>query len=83
MTDSSPQSPSEAPAAVRRDVLPIPDAKHVGLTTYDAKDPNTNYPPITTLRPPKGAPNVLIVLIDDVGFRRLVSLWRALQHPDC
>jgi arylsulfatase A-like enzyme len=68
MTDSSPQSPSEAPAAVRRDVLPIPDAKHVGLTTYDAKDPNTHYPPITTLRPPKGAPNVLIVLIDDVGF---------------
>ena len=51
-----------------REHLPIPDPKHVGLTTYDAKDPNTKYPPITTLRPPKGAPNVLIVLIDDVGF---------------
>ncbi len=24
---------------VQRDILPIPDAKHVGLTTYDAKDP--------------------------------------------
>jgi arylsulfatase A-like enzyme len=53
---------------VRRDILPIPDAKHVGLTTYDAKDPDTTYPPITMLRPPEGAPNVLIVLIDDVGF---------------
>src|SRR6478609_3940157 len=53
---------------VRRDILPIPDEKHVGLTTYDAKDPNTTYPPITMLRPPEGAPNVLIVLIDDVGF---------------
>nr|WP_237572358.1 arylsulfatase [Mycolicibacterium lacusdiani] len=53
---------------VRRDILPIPDPQHVGLTTYDAKDPNTKYPPITTLRPPEGAPNVLIVLIDDVGF---------------
>lgn len=51
-----------------REYLPIPDPKHVGLTTYDAKDPNTKYPPITELRPPKGAPNVLIVLIDDVGF---------------
>ncbi len=51
-----------------REHLPIPDPKHVGLTTYDAKDPNTKYPPITELRPPKGAPNVLIVLIDDVGF---------------
>ncbi len=29
-----------------REQLPIPDPKHVGLTTYDAKDPNTNYPPI-------------------------------------
>jgi arylsulfatase A-like enzyme len=54
--------------AVRRDILPIPDAAHVGLTTYDAKDPDTKYPPITMLRPPEGAPNVLIVLIDDVGF---------------
>lgn len=53
---------------VRRDVLPIPDPKHVGLTTYDAKDPDTKYPPIVALRPPKGAPNVLVVLIDDVGF---------------
>jgi arylsulfatase A-like enzyme len=51
-----------------REYLPIPDLKHVGLTTYDAKDPNTSYPPITELRPPTGAPNVLIVLIDDVGF---------------
>ena len=59
-------APEQAP--VRRDILPIPDVKHVGLTTYDAKDPDTTYPPITMLRPPRGAPNVLIVLIDDVGF---------------
>jgi arylsulfatase len=51
-----------------RTILPIPDEHSVGLTTYDAKDPNTTYPPITALRPPKGAPNVLLVLIDDVGF---------------
>ena len=55
-------------AEVRRDILPIPDVKHVGLTTYDAKDPDTTYPPIVALRPPAGAPNVLIVLLDDVGF---------------
>jgi arylsulfatase len=53
---------------VKRDVLPIPDAQHVGVTTYDAKDPDTKFPPITQLRPPDGAPNVLIVLIDDVGY---------------
>jgi len=53
---------------IQRTVLPIPDQPHVGLTTYDAKDPDTKYPPIRDLRPPKGAPNVLIILIDDVGF---------------
>ena len=51
-----------------RDVLPIPDRQHVGLTTYDAKDPDTSFPPIEPLRPPAGAPNVLVVLLDDVGF---------------
>jgi len=53
---------------LQRSVLPIPDPRHVGLTTYDAKDPETSYPPIERLRPPAGAPNVLIVLIDDAGF---------------
>jgi arylsulfatase A-like enzyme len=58
----------EAAGEIRRDILPMPDRQHVGLTTYDANDPNTKYPPITTVQPPAGAPNVLIVLIDDVGF---------------
>ena len=51
-----------------RQILPIPDKQYVGVTTYDAKDPDTKFPPIEQLRPPKGAPNVLIVLIDDTGF---------------
>jgi arylsulfatase A-like enzyme len=55
-------------ADVKRDILPIPDVVHVGITTYDARDPNTKYPPIEPLRPPEGAPNVLIMLLDDVGF---------------
>ncbi|HEX7879568.1 MAG TPA: arylsulfatase [Candidatus Eisenbacteria bacterium] len=53
---------------VSRTVLPIPDRPHVGLTTFDAKDPDTKYPPIRELRPPEGAPNVLVILLDDVGF---------------
>lgn len=55
-------------AGLNRNILPIPDSQFVGLTTYDAKDPNTKYPPIKELRPPKGSPNVLIILIDDAGF---------------
>jgi arylsulfatase len=52
----------------KREILPIPDIPAPGLTTYDAKDPDTTYPPIEPWLPPKGAPNVLLVLIDDVGF---------------
>jgi arylsulfatase len=53
---------------IQREILPNPDQPHTGLITYDAKDPDTKFPPIEPLRPPKGAPNVLIVLLDDVGF---------------
>jgi arylsulfatase len=51
-----------------RHVLPIPDQPHAGLITYDAKDPDTSFPPIEPLRPPEGAPNVLVILLDDAGF---------------
>ena len=55
-------------AHVQRGTLPIPDRQHLGLVTYDAKDPDTAFPSIEPLLPPEGAPNVLIVLLDDVGF---------------
>ena len=53
---------------VQRTVLPIPDQPRKGLVLYDAKDPENKYPPINQLRPPGGAPNVLLILIDDAGF---------------
>ena len=53
---------------VQRSVLPIPQAQPVGFTPYDAKDPKVAYPPIVPLRPPAGAPNVLVILVDDCGF---------------
>lgn len=59
---------SEVDEQSKRASLPIPDRGHTGLVTYDAKDPDTSFPPIEPLRPPKGAPNVLIILLDDVGF---------------
>jgi arylsulfatase A-like enzyme len=53
---------------VQRQVLPVPDQPYQGLITYDAKDPDSAFAPIVPLRPPAGAPNVLVVLIDDAGF---------------
>jgi len=59
---------SNQPDRHARTMLPIPDRPKPGLTTYDAKDPDTAYPPIEPLYPPDGAPNVLVVLLGDVGF---------------
>ena len=56
-----------------------------GSPPNDAKDPATSYPPITPLRPPAGAPNVLVVLIDDVGFgaaRQMEIYAGFLEHTD-
>lgn len=53
---------------IQRSVLPIPDQPGFGLVTYDARDPDTKFPPVEPLRPPEGAPNVLVILLDDVGF---------------
>jgi arylsulfatase A-like enzyme len=81
MPSSSNNGQSESPA-VRRDILPIPDIAHVGLTTYDAKDPDTSYPPIQDVRPPATAPNVVVILIDDVGFGASSAFGGPCQTPN-
>jgi arylsulfatase len=67
--------------SIRREVLPIPDRNTVSLTTFDAKESETKYPPIRELRPPKGAPNVLIVLLDDVGFGASSTFGGPINTP--
>src|SRR6184192_2212923 len=65
-----------------RSHLPIPDRPRTGLITYDAKDPETKYPPIPQLRPPKGAPNILVILIDDAGFGASSAFGGPCQTPN-
>jgi arylsulfatase len=55
-------------ASADGEMLPIPDRPYDGPVFEDAKDPAAAFPPIEPLRPPDGAPNVLIILLDDVGF---------------
>src|SRR4051812_26542818 len=67
---------------MQRTVLPIPDIPQVNLTTYDARDPDTRYPPIKELRPPEEAPNVLVILLDDVGFGASSAFGGPCQTPN-
>ena len=65
-----------------RSHLPIPTPERTGLITYDAKDPDTKFPPIEQLRPPKCAPNVLVILIDDAGFGSASAFGGPCQTPN-
>jgi hypothetical protein len=64
-----------------RTSLPIPDRAAVGLTTYDARDPETEFPPIQPLRPPPGAPNVLLILLDDAGYGAMGTFGGPTSTP--
>ena len=49
-----------------RTVLPIAEPVHKPITELDAR--KAKAPPRVEVKAPKGAPNVVIVLIDDIGF---------------
>jgi arylsulfatase len=61
--------------------LPIPARPYGGVTTYDARDPDTAFPRIEPVRPPEDAPNVLLILIDDAGFGSNSAFGGAPQTP--
>src|SRR6185436_4798256 len=62
-----------------REVLPIPDTPFEGDVPLDARD--ASFAPIEPLRPPDGAPNVLIVLLDDVGFAASSAFGGPVDTP--
>jgi arylsulfatase len=64
-----------------RQILPIPDRTRAGTVLYDAKDPDSRFTPLRPLRPPDGSPNVLIVLLDDVGFGASSAFGGPAQTP--
>src|ERR1700752_4800839 len=64
-----------------RSHLPMPNTARTTFIAYDAKAPDSKYPPIDQLRPPKGAPNVLVILIDDAGFGALSAFGGPCNTP--
>src|SRR5215510_6393414 len=51
---------------IGREILPIPDQPYRGPVPFDAR--SSPAPRQPTLHAPEGAPNVVIVLLDDMGF---------------
>jgi len=61
----TPGSPS-ATMTIDGKQLPPPPPKFEGVITEDAKNSKPYWPP--TVVPPKGAPNVLLIMTDDQGY---------------
>jgi arylsulfatase len=59
-------SAQQGQAELDRTVLPIPAPKPPTYTELDVR--NATPPPRFQVRAPEGAPNVLVVLVDDLGF---------------
>ncbi|MGV3606046.1 MAG: arylsulfatase [Planctomycetaceae bacterium] len=66
--------------AVDRTVLPLAEPKVEFVKELDAR--NVKPPPRFQVKAPEGAPNVLIVLIDDMGFGQSSAFGGPIQMPN-
>ena len=62
-----------------RSVLPIPEPQYPHSTVFDAR--NATPPPRFEVKAPASAPNVLIVLIDDMGFGQSSAFGGPISMP--
>ncbi len=62
-----------------RTVLPIHEPQAAPITTVDARD--AKAPPRFEVKAPAGAPNVVIVLIDDIGFGHSSAFGGPIRMP--
>ena len=71
---------TKTPSAPTPDILPRPDfhfSGQVGRTFLDS-DPAQFPQPV---QPPKGAPNIVLILLDDVGFGQFSTFGGGVPSP--
>lgn len=71
--------PAVAADELDRGSLPIADPQPKSIRTLDARD--AKAPPRFEVKAPKGAPNVVIVLIDDIGFGASSAFGGPIRMP--
>ena len=62
-----------------RTVLPIPEPRYAPITELDAR--KATPPPRFEVKAPAGAPNVLIILLDDMGFGQSSAFGGPIHMP--
>ncbi|MFJ4678128.1 arylsulfatase [Kitasatospora sp. NPDC088783] len=61
--------------------LPVPDRPYQGPLAVDVRDLDEPLPPVEVKRPPAQAPNVLLILLDDVGFGASSAFGGPVRTP--
>ena len=74
------QSAPSGQAASGRSSLPAPDPRFEGKIGQTYKDSTPSYP--QPVKAPKGAPNVLLILLDDVGFGMASTFGGPVATPN-
>jgi arylsulfatase A-like enzyme len=74
----SPAPPGEV-LPTNRTVLPLPEPQYPHSTVFDVR--NATPPPRFEVKAPPNAPNVLIVLIDDMGFGQSSAFGGPIHMP--
>ncbi|HRI78874.1 MAG TPA: arylsulfatase [Cyclobacteriaceae bacterium] len=77
--NQSTSSSSPIVGEVDRNVLPIKEPTYPAITELDAR--NAKAPDRFNLEAPKGAPNVVVVLIDDIGFGHSSAFGGPIHMP--
>jgi len=81
-TTEQPQAEEEvavATSGLDRSSLPIADPVFPKVTELDAR--NATAPPPFSIEAPDGAPNIVVVLIDDIGFGASDGFGGAIKTP--
>jgi arylsulfatase A-like enzyme len=79
-TPTSAQVPKRAsPDQLDRTVLPIPEPTRPPISELDAR--KVKAPPRFEVKAPAGVPNVVIILLDDIGFGHASTFGGAIEMP--
>ncbi|MEM9799644.1 MAG: arylsulfatase [Planctomycetota bacterium] len=73
-------TPSRSVDEIDRTVLPIQPPARDPITEMDAR--NVEAPERFEVRPPEGAPNVLVIMIDDIGFGATTPYGGPIRTPN-
>ncbi|HET6627036.1 MAG TPA: sulfatase-like hydrolase/transferase, partial [Nocardioidaceae bacterium] len=71
---------NQGPSTTRQ-ILPEPEATYDTVTALGVDDQSAPFEPVRPTAPPPGAPNVVVVLLDDLGFGTSSSFGGPCRMP--